>query len=382
MISFELTEEQIQMQNMARKFAEKEVRPVAVEIDKAPGHPYPQELMNKAAEIGFIGMYIPEKYGGMGLDWLTMAIVSEELAAGDAGFTVSILEAIAVVRPLMDFGTEAQKEKYLTILADRKEAKLGTAAITEPGHGSDIVTLDTTAVLDGDSYIINGTKRFITNAGVAAVCVVFAMTDKSKKSRGQSVFIMPCDTPGLSIGKVEDKMGQRTARNAEVILEDVRIPKESMIGNEGDGYTIVQSTFDQVRAVYSGAVAVGIARAAFEYALKYSKEREQFGKPIFANQAISFRLAEMATSIEAARMLVWEACWNLDHGKPGTKLACMSKYYSAEVAMKVTIDAVQTLGGYGYMKDYPVEKYMRDAKVCQIMLGTGEIQRMLVSRLI
>lgn len=380
MIDFELTEEQIQMQAMAKKFAENEIRPVAPGIDKNPEHPFPGELMNKMAQNGFFDMFIPEEYGGIGADYLTMAIVSEELAAGDAGVTVSLLESLPVAQPIIDFGTEEQKKKFLPILADKKEAKLCALALTEPGHGSDIASLDTTAVLEGDQYVLNGSKRFITNAGVSYLYLLVAMTDKGKGPKGQSAFLITDDTPGLSIGKVEDKMGHRTCQNAEVILEDARVPKENLLGKEGDGFKIIMKAFDQTRAVYSSAVAVGVARAAYDYAFQYSKEREQFGKPIFTQQAISFRLAEMATLIEAARLLVWRACWALDQGNPATKLVSMSKFFSAEMVMKVTTEAVQVLGGYGYMKDYPVEKYMRDAKIFQIFLGTGEIQRMLISR--
>ena len=380
MIDFELTEEQIQMQDMARKFAENEIKLVAPELDKDPEHPFPRELMNKMAENGFFDMFVPEEYGGIGVNYLTMAIVSEELAVGDAGVTVSLLESLAITKPIIYFGTEQQKKRFLTFLADKKEARLCGLAVTEPEHGSDIATLDTTARLEGDFYIINGTKRFITNAGVADLYLIIAMTDKSKGPKGQSAFLMTPDTPGLSTGKVEDKMGQRTCQNAELILEDARIPKENLLGKEGDGFKISMITFDLTRPVYSGAVAVGLARAAHEYALQYSKEREQFGKPIFAQQAISFRLAEMASLIESARLLVWKACWALDQGKPATKLASMSKWFSAEMVMKVTTDALQILGGYGYMKDYPIEKYMRDAKIFQIFLGTGEIQQLLISR--
>ena len=380
MVGFELTEEQIQMQDLAKKFAEKEIKPVAPKIDKDPQHPFPRELMNKISENGFFDMFIPEEYGGIGVDFLTMAIVSEELAVGDAGIATSLLETPAITEPLIQFGTEEQKKKFLPIFVEKKEAKLCALALTEPDHGSDIAVLDTTARLEGDFYIVNGTKRFITNAGVADFYLLIAMTEKSKGPKGQTAFIMAADTPGLSIGKVEDKMGQRTCQNAEVILEDVRIPKGNVVGKEGDGFVIAQIAFDKLRQIYSGAVAVGVARAAYEYALQYSKGRVQFGKPILAQQAISFKLAEMATEIEAARLLVWKACWVTNQGKHSTKLASMAKFFSAEVAMKVTTEAVQVLGGYGYMKDYPVEKYMRDAKIFQIFLGTGEIQRILISR--
>lgn len=380
MIEFELTDEQKQIQDMTRKFAQNEIRPVAPQIDRDPVHPFPRELMNKMAQNGFFDMFIPKEYGGIGADYLTMCIVSEELGVGDAGIAVSLLESLAIVKPLVDFGTEEQKKRFLPVLADKGEAKLCGLAVTEPGHGSDIATLDTTAVLDGDYYILNGSKRFITNAGIAYLYLVFAMTDKAKGPKGQSAFLLTDDTPGLSIGKVEDKMGHRTCQNAELILEDAHVPKENLLGKEGDGFKVCMVTFDLTRPVYSGAVAVGLARAAYEYALQYSKEREQFGKPIFAQQAISFKLAEMATLIEAARLLVWRACWTLDQGAVATKYVSMSKFFSAEIVMKVTTDAVQVLGGYGYMRDYPVEKYMRDAKIFQIFLGTGEIQRILIAR--
>ena len=264
--------------------------------------------------------------------------------------SVSLLESLPVAQPIIDFGTEEQKKKFLPILADKKEAKLCALALTEPGHGSDIASLDTTAALDGDHYVLNGAKRFITNAGVSYLYLLVAMTDKAKGPKGQSAFLITDDTPGLSIGKVEDKMGHRTCQNAEVILEDARVPKENLLGKEGDGFKIIMKAFDQTRPVYSSAVAVGVARAAYEYAFQYSKEREQFGKPIFTQQAISFRLAEMATLIEAARMLVWRACWALDKGEPATKLVSMSKFFSAEMVMKVTTEAVQVLGGYGYIR--------------------------------
>jgi len=337
-------------------------------------------LMNKMAQNGFFDMFIPEEYGGIGSDFITMAIVSEELAAGDAGVTASILETPAITIPLKNFGTEEQKKKFLPLLADKKEAKLCALAVTEPDHGSDIAVLDTTAELKENHYIINGTKRFITNAGVAELYLLFAMTDKTKGPKGQSAFLIPRDMPGLSFGKVEDKMGQRTCQNAEMILESVRVPRKNLLGKEGDGFKIALSAFDTARPVYSGAVAVGLARAAFEYALQYSKQREQFGKPIFNNQAISFSLAEMMTLIESARLLVWKCCWLLNNRRPATTVISMAKYYSAEVVMKVTTDAIQILGGYGYMRDYPLEKYMRDAKIFQIFLGTGEIQRILISR--
>lgn len=297
MVNFELTEEQIQMQEMAKKFAEKEIKPIAPAIDKDPQHPFPRRLMNKMAENGFFDMFIPQEYGGVGVDYLTMAIVSEELAVGDAGIAVSLLETLAITEPVIHFGTEEQKKTFLSIVANKKEAKLCALALTEPNHGCDILVLDTTARLVGDFYILNGTKCFITNAGVADLYLVIAMTEKGKGPKGQTAFVMAADTPGLSIGKTEDKMGQRTCQNAEVILEDARIPKENIIGKEGDGFAIFQTTSDWVRPIYSGAVAVGVARAAFEYALQYSKERVQFGKPIFSQQAISFKLAEMATAI-------------------------------------------------------------------------------------
>jgi len=380
MIDFELSEEQVAMQEMARKFAENEIRPVAVKLDKEPDHPFPRDLVNKLSENGFFNMFVPEKYGGLGFDKLTIAIVAEELAWGDAGINGVVMETLAVAPAIEVFGTEEQKEKFFPPLTNKEKAPLCSLAVTEPNAGSDITALSTTAELKGDHYIFNGTKRFATNAGVADLYLVIVTTDKSKGRHGQSAFLVTSDTPGLSIGKEEDKMGQRLALNAEVIFEDAVVPKENLLGKEGDGGKVIQNIFNAARPAYSGAGAVGVARAAFEYALKYSKEREQFGKPIFRNQAISFRLAEMATMIESARLLVWEASWALDQGKPASKLVAMAKYFSAEVAMKVTTDAVQTLGGYGYMRDYPVEKYMRDAKVFQIYLGTGEIQRLLISR--
>ncbi|MDY6880635.1 MAG: acyl-CoA dehydrogenase family protein, partial [Thermodesulfobacteriota bacterium] len=238
MLDFSLTQEQIQLQDMARKFALNEIRPVAVEVDRDPDHPYPKELMDKMAQNGFFDMFVPPEYGGIGSDIFTMALVSEELAFGDAGVTVAMLESLAIAKPLMDFGTEEQKRKYLPIVINKEEAKLCGLALTEPEHGSDIAVLDTTAKLEGDHYIINGAKRFITNAGVSELYLLCAMTDKSNGPKGQSVFVITADTPGLSIGKVEDKMGHRTCQNAELILEGARIPKENIVGREGDGFKI------------------------------------------------------------------------------------------------------------------------------------------------
>jgi alkylation response protein AidB-like acyl-CoA dehydrogenase len=380
MIDFRLSEEQMAMQKMARDFAQREIKPIAAQLDQDPEHRFNWDIMKKLAENDFLRLAIPEEYGGLGLDRVTLALIFEELAVGCAGISIAAVGNTVVPFPIMTFGTEEQKRRFLSPLCDRQVPRLCAYALTEPGAGSDITALSTTARLEGDEYVLNGTKCFITNAGVASLYLLFASTDRSQGPKGLSAFLLPGDTPGLSIGKIEDKMGQRAAQNAEVILEEARIPKENLLGKEGDGFKIIMRSLDEARPIYTGAISVGLARAAYEEALRYSKQRVQFGSPIFAQQAVSFKLADMATLIETARLLVWKACWLVDNNLPFTKEASMAKFFCSDVAMKVTNDAVQILGGYGYMKDFPVEKFMRDAKIMQIFEGTNEIQHMIIAR--
>ncbi len=375
MISFSLTEEQEALQAMAREFAEKEMKPKAAKYDE--GHEFPEDVMKKAFEVGFLACKIPEKYGGGGLSDIDTVIVSEELAAGCAGmYTTMMVNALAYT-PIILFGTDEQKKKFLT--PHTKKMSFAAFCLTEREAGSDAGALKTTAKKVGSEYVINGSKCFISNAGIASLYVVFANSNPNKGMRGLSAFIVPRETPGLTIGKVEDKMGQRASNTAEVIFEDVKVPEENLLGKEGIGFVIAMKTLDKTRAPV-GAAGVGVARAALQYAIEYAKTRIQFGKPIALFQHIGFQIAQMAMEINAARHLVWHAAWLLDQGKPCGKESAMAKAYGSDVAMRITTECLQILGGYGYMKDFPMEKLMRDAKLLQIYEGTNEIQRMVISR--
>ncbi|MGD8539050.1 MAG: acyl-CoA dehydrogenase family protein [Candidatus Aminicenantes bacterium] len=375
MIDFSLTEEQKALQDMAREFALKEMRPNAAKYDK--GDEFSEDVMQKAFEVGFLTCTIPAEYGGGGLSDIDTVIISEELAAGCAGmYTTMMVNALAYT-PIILFGSEEQKKKYLT--PQTQKMSFAAFCLTEREAGSDAGSLKTKAKKVGDEYIINGAKCFISNAAIASLYVVFALTDPDKGARGMSAFIVPRDTPGLSIGKEEDKMGHRASNTAEVIFEDVKVPAENLLSKEGKGFIIALKTLDKTRAPV-GAAGVGVARTALEYAVEYSKTRIQFGKPIALFQNNAFKIAQMALEINAARHLVWHAAWLMDEGKPCGKESAMAKAYGSDVAMRVTTEAVQILGGYGYMRDYPMEKLMRDAKLLQIYEGTNEIQRLVISR--
>jgi len=374
-ISFSLTEEQEALKAMAREFAEKEMKPKAAKYDE--GHEFPEDVMKKAFEVGFLTCKIPEEYGGEGLSDIDTVIVSEELAGGCAGmYTTMMVNALAYT-PIILFGTDEQKKKFLT--PHTEKMSFASFCLTEREAGSDAGALKTTAKKVGSEYVINGSKCFISNAGIANLYVVFANSNPDKGMRGMSAFIVPRETPGLTIGKVEDKMGQRASNTAEVIFEDVKVPEENLLGKEGIGFVIAMKTLDKTRAPV-GAAGVGVAKAALQYAIDYAKTRIQFGKPIALFQHIAFQIAQMAMEINAARLLVWHAAWLLDQGKPCGKESAMAKAYGSDVAMRVTTESLQILGGYGYMKDYPMEKLMRDAKLLQIYEGTNEIQRMIISR--
>lgn len=375
MYGFGLSEDQLALQKMARQFAEKEIKPVAAQYDET--EEFPWEVVRKAHEVGLMNLEIPEEYGGQELDHLSACMVAEEMSAGCAGISNAISANSLATLPILIAGTHEQKIKFLKPLC--AEPKLAAFGLTEPLAGSDVASLRTNARREGDFYVLNGSKCFITNGGVASLYTIFATLDSSKKTKGICAFIVPRDTPGLSIGKRELKMGIRSSNVAEVILEDVRIPKENLLGQEGDGFKIAMQTLDVSRPGV-GAAAVGIARAALEYAAAYSKERVTFGKPIASNQGIQFMLADMATAVDAARLLVHRSAWMLDNGQFPTKEGAMAKMYAGDVAMKVTTDAVQIFGGYGFMREYPVEKLMRDAKIYQIFEGTNQIQRMVISR--
>jgi acyl-CoA dehydrogenase len=374
-IGYSLTEEQEALQAMAREFAEKEMKPKAAKYDE--GHEFPEEVMKKAFEVGFLTCTIPKEYGGGGLSDIDTVIISEELAGGCAGmYTTMMVNALAYT-PIILFGTDEQKKKYLT--PQTEIMSFASFCLTEREAGSDAGALKTTAKKVGSEYVINGSKCFISNAGIANLFTVFANSNPEKGMRGISAFIVPRETPGITIGKVEDKMGHRASNTAEIFFEDVKVPEENLLGKEGIGFIIAMKTLDKTRAPV-GAAGVGVAKAALQYAIEYAKTRSQFGKPIALFQHIGFQIAQMAMEINAARHLVWHAAWLLDEGKPCGKESAMAKAYGSDVAMKVTTEALQILGGYGYMKDYPMEKLMRDAKLLQIYEGTNEIQRMVISR--
>lgn len=375
MIDFSLTEEQKALQEMAKEFAEKEMKPNAAKYDK--GEEFSEDVMQKAFEAGFLTCKIPEEYGGSGLSDLDIAIISEELAAGCAGmYTTMMVNALAHT-PIILFGTDEQKRKFLT--PQTEKMNFASFCLTEREAGSDASAQKTKAEKVGSEYIINGSKCFISNGGIANLYTVFANSNPERGARGISAFIVPREAPGISIGKEEDKMGHRASNTVELIFEDVKIPEENLLAKEGMGFIIAMKTLDKTRPPV-GAAGVGVARAALEYAVEYTRTRVQFGKPIALFQHNAFKIAQMAAEINAARLLVWNAAWLLDHGLPSGKESAIAKFFGSDVAMNVTTEALQLLGGYGYMKDYPMEKLMRDAKLLQIYEGTNEIQRLIVSR--
>ncbi|WP_028400628.1 acyl-CoA dehydrogenase [Ectobacillus panaciterrae] len=377
-MQFKLSEEHEMIRKMVRDFAKNEVAPTAAERDEEER--FDRELFDKMAELGLTGIPWPEEYGGIGSDYLAYVIAVEELSrvCASTGVTLSAHTSLAGW-PIYKFGSEEQKQKYLRPMAEGK--KIGAYGLTEPGSGSDAGGMRTTAKRDGDHYILNGSKIFITNGGVADIYVVFALTDLESKQRGTTAFIVESDTPGFSVGKKESKLGIRSSPTTEIMFEDCRVPVENRLGEEGQGFKIAMQTLDGGRNGIA-AQAVGIAQGALDAAVGYAKERQQFGKPISEQQGIGFKLADMATSVEAARLLTYQAAWLESEGLPYGKESAMSKLFAGDAAMKVTTEAVQVFGGYGYTKDYPVERYMRDAKITQIYEGTQEIQRLVISRMI
>lgn len=372
---FELNEEQAMMQKMVREFAEKKVAPGAAERDEA--EQFSRELYDSMADLGLSGICFPEEYGGAGGDTLSYILAVEELSRADDGLAISLSATVSLCAwPIFQYGNEEQKKKFLVPLLEG--SKMGAFGLTEPGAGTDAAAQQTVAVRDGDEYVLNGSKIFITNAGEAETYIVMAMTDKSRGTRGISAFIVEKGTPGFAFGKKEHKMGIRSSQTMELIFQDARVPKENLLGKEGDGFKIAMTTLDGGR-IGVAAQALGIAQAALDHAVKYSKERVQFGKPIAANQAIAFMIADMATKVESSRLLVYRAAYCKDHGLPYSKEAAMAKLYASDAAMAVTTDAVQIFGGYGYSREYPVERLMRNAKITQIYEGTNQVQRMVVS---
>jgi len=375
MIEFSLTEEQKACQKLVRDFAQKEIAPIAHQLDEEQRHD--PEIIEKYFKIGLLHYIVPEEFGGAGLGTLEGCIFAEELGAACAGVAASIGGNALGLTPLLIAGSDALKKELLPL--HTKGPHLAAFCLTEAGAGSDVASIRATATADGVEYVINGTKQFITNGGVASLYSVFASEDPEQGYRGISAFMVPADTPGVSLGRKENKMGQRATDTREVIFDNVRIPAHFRLGQGFDGFKISMMTLDESRPGV-GAAAVGIARAAMEVAIAYAKERIQFGKPIAAQQVIRFMLSDMAIKIEAARLLCHQAAWLYDNGHRNTLQSAMAKCYSGDIAMEVTTDAVQILGGYGYMKEYPVEKYMRDAKLHQIFEGTNQIQRLVIAR--
>jgi acyl-CoA dehydrogenase len=374
-VSFELTDEQRELRRLAREFAEKEIRPKAAGYDEHSTHP--ADIVSKAHELGLMNPHLPEEYGGLGLPGFDGMLIGEELSWGCAGIAVSIVANTLGAAPVVIAGTDEQKRRWLPPLIE--QPILCSFGLSEPNAGSDVSGIQTTAVRHGDEYVINGSKMFITNAGQAGWLVVFASTDKSKGHRGLSAFIVPTDLDGVTVEKHLDKMGQRATDTSALAFQDVQISVENRLGEEGEGFKIAMKTLDFTRPG-TAAGAVGVAQAAFDYAVEYAKTRVQFGQPIAMNQGVNFLVADMATEIEASRLLVWQAAWLIDQGKRATLQSSFAKRFAADTAMKVTTDAVQIFGGYGYMKEYPVEKLMRDAKLFQIYEGTSQIQRLVIAR--
>jgi butyryl-CoA dehydrogenase len=371
-----LTTDQEMIRDAVRDFAQRELWPNAARWDR--DHTFPREAHQGLAALGAYGICVPDCYGGAGLDYLTLALVLEEIAAGDGGTSTAISVTNCPVNAiLMRYGNEAQKQQWLTRLAQGQ--LLGVFCLTEPHVGSDASALRTTARKDGDGYVLNGVKQFITSGKNGQLAVVIAVTDKGAGKRGMSAFLVPTDAPGYVVARLEDKVGQHSSDTAQINLEDCRVPATNLIGEEGEGYRIALSALEGGR-IGIAAQSVGMARSAFEVALQYAKERQSFGTAIFNHQAVGFRLADCATQLEAARQLIWHAASLRDAGRPCLKEAAMAKLFASEMAEQVCSAAIQTLGGYGYVNDFPVERIWRDVRVCQIYEGTSDVQKILIQR--
>lgn len=375
-MDFQLSDDHKMIQQMARDFAQKEVAPVAAKLDETST--FPAAAIKKMAEIGFMGILVPTELGGGGMDQLAYVLILEELAAACAStaVTMSVNNSLYCM-PIVKFGTDAQKQKYVAPFA--QGLKLGAYALSEPGTGSDAANQRTVAVKKGDKYILNGTKNFITNGPNADAMIVFAMTDKEKKHKGISAFIVEKNFVGYKVGKVEHKMGIRASSTSEIVLTDCEVPAENLLGKEGEGFAIAMNTLDGGR-IGIATQALGIARAAFESSTKYSTVREAFNQPISNFQMIQQKIADMAVKIDASRLLIHRAAWLKQNNLPHTKEAAMAKLFASEAAMFVTKEAIQILGGYGYCCEYPQERYFRDAKITEIYEGTNEIQRVVIAR--
>jgi hypothetical protein len=371
-----LTESQQIVRDTMRAFARERLAPFAAVWDR--DHAFPREALAELAGLGACGIVIPEKYGGAGLDYVSLAVTLEEIAAGDgATSTILSVQNSVVCGPIYAFGSETQKAKYLRPIATG--AKIGCFCLTEPHVGSDAAAITTRAERDGDAYVLNGVKQFITSGKYADVAVVFAVTDKAAGKKGISAFIVDTATRGYIVARVEDKLGQRASDTAQIVFENCRVPAANLLGHQGEGYRIALANLEAGR-IGIAAQSVGMARSAFDAALAYARERTSFGKPIVEHQAVSFRLADMATEIEIARQMVWHAASLRDAGQPCLKEASMAKLFASEMAERVCSAAIQIHGGYGYVADFPVERIYRDVRVCQIYEGTSDIQRLVIGR--
>lgn len=375
MIDFQLTDEQRELQKLARDFAEREILPAASHHDRTGE--YPREILRRAWSVGLMNTHVPEAYGGLGLSVLDGCLIGEEIAAGCSGIGTAIEANNLAAAPVIVGGSEDQKARWLGALTS--EFRLAAYCVTEPNAGSDVQGIATTARKVGADYVLDGTKMWITNGGVADWYFVLAYTDPEQRHRGMSAFLVPRDAPGIEVGKKEQNMGQRASDTRAVTFREVVVPERDRIGAEGAGWNLAMSAFDHTRPVVASA-AVGVARAAFQHAVRYAGERESFGVPIGRHQAIAFLLADMARDLAAARLLVWQAAWKIDRGERNTVEAAYAKSFAADACMRITTDAVQIYGGYGYSSEYPVEKLMRDAKVFQIYEGTSQIQRLIVAK--
>ncbi len=371
-----MTEEQKLFQKTVRKFCEKEIKPLASKIDKEEYFPW--DMYKKMGKLGLMGMTVPKKYGGAGIDKICYMIALEEISrlCGSTGITVEAHNTLGIGY-IYEAGTEEQRKKYLPRLTGGEA--FAALAITEPNAGSDVGGIQTTAVIDGDEWVLNGTKQFITSGDIAEAVIVMAKTDKTKGTKGISAFIVEKDTPGFKVGQLEDKLGLRGSRTAELIFEDCHVPKENILGEKDKGFYGVMDTLDHGRTAV-GAMSVGIARGALEDSIAYVKQREQFGRPIGKFQAIQWMIADMATEIDAARLLVYRAAYLEDNNMSFSKEAAIAKLFASEIAMRATRNAIQIHGGYGYMRDRPLERYFRDIKLCQIGEGTSEIQRIVIAK--
>jgi len=374
-VDLTLTDEQKDMRELAHNFAEKEIRPVAWDYDR--DGTWPQEIIEKAWEVGLMNVHVGEQYGGPDLDNLSGCLIEEEMGWGCSGIGTSLMANGLASAPVMIGGSEETKKKYLGMLTEAP--KLASFCLTEPDAGSDVSGMKTRAVKQGDKYVINGSKCFITNGGYADWFTVYTKTDPDAGHRGITAFVVDADADGVTVDKKEDKMGQRASNTATISFQDVEVPAENMIGEENHGFKLAMMTLDRTRPGVA-AMGVGIARAALEFAAEYSKERQQFGVPIAMHQAIQFMIADMATKVHLSRLATWQSAVLLDQGKRNTLASSHAKRFTADSAMEVTTDAVQVYGGYGFIKEYPVEKLMRDAKIMQLYEGTSQIQRLVIAR--